>query len=93
VFVQLECDSSMVEELRGPLEPAAGVPRRGTTLVMTTQVSVICFGLLSYVVKDGDVLCRVCLFVFRGLFVWWCMLLPIMYQCCFFLHDIAVLLL
>jgi hypothetical protein len=65
-------------------------PRRGTTLVMTTQESAICFGLLSHVVEDGDVLCRVCLFVFRGLFVWW-MFRPVMYQCCFFLHDIVVI--
>jgi hypothetical protein len=38
-------------------------PRRGTTLVTTAQVSAACFGLLSRVVEDGGVLCRVCLFV------------------------------
>jgi hypothetical protein len=31
--------------------------------------------------------------MFMGLFVWWCVLMPVMYQCCFFLNDIAVLLL
>jgi hypothetical protein len=66
-------------------------PWRGTSLVTTAQVSVACFGLLSHVVEDGGVLCRVCLFLFRGLFVWWCMLRLVMYQCYFFLYDIAVL--
>jgi hypothetical protein len=45
-------------------------PRRGTTLVTTAQVSAACFGLISHVVEDGGVLCRVCLFLFWGLFVW-----------------------
>jgi hypothetical protein len=67
--------------------------RRGTASATTAQVSAACFGLLSHVVGVGGVLCRVCLFLFVGLFVWWCVLRPIMYQCCFFLNDIAMLLL
>jgi hypothetical protein len=51
------------------------------------------FGLLSHVVVVGGVLCRVRLFLFMGLFVWWCVVRPVMYHCCFFLYDIAVLLL
>jgi hypothetical protein len=35
-------------------------PRRDTALVTTTQVSAACFGLLSHVIEDGGVLCRVC---------------------------------
>jgi hypothetical protein len=54
---------------------------------------VACFDLLSHVVVVGGVLCWVLLFLFMGLFVWWCVLWPVMYECCFFLHDIAVLLL
>jgi hypothetical protein len=41
----------------------------------------------------GDALCRVCLFVFEGLFVWWCPLRRVLYQYFFFLNDTAVLLL
>jgi hypothetical protein len=69
------------------------VPRRGTALVTTAQVSAACYGLLSHMGVDGGVLCRVRLFLFMGLFVCWCVLRPVMYQCCFFLYDIAVLLL
>jgi hypothetical protein len=48
---------------------------------------------LSHMVAVGGVLCRVHLFLLWGLFVWWCMLRAVMYQCYFFLYDIAVLLL
>jgi hypothetical protein len=68
-------------------------PWRGTTSVTTAQVSAACFGLLSHVVVAGGVLCWVRLFLFLGLFVWWCVLRPVLYQCRFFLNDIAVLLL
>jgi hypothetical protein len=68
-------------------------PRCGTASATTVQVSAACFGLLSHVVGVGGVLCRVRLFIFMGLFVWWCVLRPVMYQWCFFLNDIAVLLL
>jgi hypothetical protein len=68
------------------------LPSLDTALVTTTQVLAACFDLLSQVVEDGGVLCWVCLFL-SGLFVWWCPLRHAIYQCRFFLYDIAVLLL
>jgi hypothetical protein len=67
--------------------------RRGIESLTTTQVSAVCFGLLSHLVVASGVLCRVRLFLFIGLFAWWCVLRPVMYQCYLFLNDIAVLLL
>jgi hypothetical protein len=67
--------------------------RRDTSLVTTAQVSAACLDLLSHVVEDGGVFVSGAFVSVMGLFVWWCLLRPVMYQCCFFLYDIAVLLL
>jgi hypothetical protein len=56
--------------LLGHLSPQQGVPQRGTSLVMTMQMSAACFGLFSHVVEDSGVLCQVCLFLFWDSFVW-----------------------
>jgi hypothetical protein len=53
---------------------------RGTTSVTTAQVSAACYGLLSHMGVDGGVLCRMRLFLFMGLFMWWCVLLPLVHQ-------------
>jgi hypothetical protein len=50
VFVQLEFDSFMVEELRGRWSLHRVAPRCGTTLVTTTQVLAACFDLFSHMV-------------------------------------------
>jgi hypothetical protein len=52
--------------------------RRDTVLVTTVRVLAASCDLFSHLVEDGGVLCRVRLFMFWGLFVWWCVLRPIM---------------
>jgi hypothetical protein len=80
--VLLEGASPMVEELRRGAVRAYSGPRfrRGTSLVTTAQLSMACFVLLSWVVGGGGVVCRVCLFLFGGLFVWWCSLRRVIYR-------------
>jgi hypothetical protein len=79
--VWLEGVSPMVEELSRAVRACSGLRfRRGTSLVTTAQLSTACFVLLSRVVGGGGVVCRVCLFLFGGLFVWWCSLWRVMYQ-------------
>jgi hypothetical protein len=51
--VQLECDSSLVEELRGPLEPAACCALAWHSVGDDGTCFSGLFGLLSHVVEDG----------------------------------------
>jgi hypothetical protein len=83
----------MVGELRGMLVPVVGY---ASACHSVGDNGAGVGGLLQSLLPFGcscGVLCRVRLFLFMGLFVWWCVLRPIMYQFCFFLNDIAVLLL
>jgi hypothetical protein len=50
---------------------------RDTALVTTAQVLTTSCDLLSHLVEDGGVLCRMRLFMLWGLFVWWCVLRPV----------------
>jgi hypothetical protein len=91
--VQFVDDSPMVEELWGLLVPAAGYASAWHS-VGDDGAGV--GGLLrSSPIRVWMVVCCVgCVcFLFLGLFVWWCVLRPVMYHCCLFLYDIAVLLL
>jgi hypothetical protein len=54
--------------------------RCGTSLVTTTQASTACLMSSPKWPGGGGVLCRVRLFMFRGLLVWWCPLRRVMYQ-------------
>jgi hypothetical protein len=63
-----------------------------TALVTMAQAWAACFDLLSHLVEDGGVWC-VCVCFVLGFVVWWCSLWLVMYHCCCFLYDIAVLLL
>jgi hypothetical protein len=72
----------MKEELEQAVGLAAGCVLR---LMTTAQVLAACFVLLSQVAGGGGVLCFVCLFLFGGLFVWWCPLRRVMYHLILFL--------
>jgi hypothetical protein len=68
----------MVEVLRGQLVRAAGCASAWHSVGDDSAGVDSLFGLLSHVVVVG-VLYRVRLFLFIGLFVWWCVLQPVMY--------------
>ena len=76
----------MVEEFEVPLRLAAGRGFwRGIALATTTQ-----FAAASFASSPSLWWCSVLL---GALFVWWwCSLRRVMYECFFFLYDVAVLL-
>jgi hypothetical protein len=74
MYVQLEGDSPMVEELRGAVWTCSGLRLcRDTALVTMAQVLVACFDFLSHLVVIGGV-------SVQDLFVWWCPFRHILYQ-------------
>jgi hypothetical protein len=77
VYVQFEGNSPMVGELRRSFGSATGcgftVTQRWWRGVGDLSRSSLPSG------WDGGVLCRVRLFLFWGLFMWWCPLRPVMW--------------
>jgi hypothetical protein len=92
-YVQLECDSYLVEELMGLLEPVASCASAWHN-VGDDGAGVGSLFMVFFPIWLRMVVCCVgCVCFYSGFVVWWCLLRSVMYQCYFFLYNIAVLLL
>jgi hypothetical protein len=92
--VQLVDDSPMMEGLCGLLVPAASCALAWHSVGDDgAGVGGLLWSSLPCDCSWWRVVLGAFVFLFLGLFVWWCVLRPVLYQCCFFLNDIAVLLL